>query len=90
MTKLFRYGKEYVQVFGQAKITCISLQDEIISEVSGKNEKCFEPVIQSNLKFAAHGCKFLINYKQNLPKFVKCINEMIIDENEDEGKVQKF
>ena len=94
MTKLFRYGKEYVRVFGQARTTCISLQDEIINEVREIDEKQnstnHAPVIQSNLKFAAHGCKFLLNYKHNIPKFVKRINEMLIDENEDDEKVDKF
>ena len=64
MSLLLRYGKEYVRVFGQAKTTCISLQDEIINEVKEIEEKqnspTLAPVIQSNLKFAAHGCNFLL------------------------------
>ena len=90
MTKLFRYGKEYVRVFGQCNVTCVSLQDEIIAEVRQNNVKGYEPVIQSNLKFAAHGFKFLMNYKENLPKFIHRINNMLFDVNEDKEKVEKF
>ena len=96
VTKLFRYGKEYVRVFGQAKEVCISLKDDIIQEVSREDKeelflnKVYQPVIMSNLKFAAYGCKFLYNYKNNVIKYIVRINEMQFDKEEDEDKVMKF
>ena len=48
------------------------------------------PVIRSNLKFAAHGEHFLKNYSQNLPSYVKRMNEVIFDKNETSKKQQLF
>ena len=79
-----------LRVFGPCNITCISLQDEIIEGAREKDTKGYAPVVQSNLKFAAHGCKFLMNYKENLPKFIKRINDMLFDSDEDKEKVEKF
>ena len=65
------------------------MTDDIIKEVEreGNDEFLQSKVNRSNLKFAAYGCKFLINYKNNLIKYIMRINEMQFDKDKDEDKV---
>ena len=53
-------------------------------------DKVYQPVVQSNLKFAAYGHKFLKNYQHSIVKFVRRINEMQFDSYEDEKKAHDY
>ena len=99
ITKMFRYGKEYARTIFRPSEECVSLTDMTDSdnieegaheEEEDENIRSFEPVIRSNLKFAAHGATFLHNYLNNLPKYVARLNQILApDANEDVLKIEK-
>ena len=58
-----------------------------------KSTKQYQPIIQSNLKFAAYGFKFVKNTLHNYPKYLqrmKILQENLQHDNTDKGKVEKF
>ena len=59
MTKLFRYCKEYVRVFGQTNITCISLNDELNNEVE-REEMSYSSTDKKSLQASSCQVKFEI------------------------------
>ena len=96
MTKTFRYGKEYARLFSRT-VECISLTDFVQDFEEEETEEDFvsdgkskQPVIRSNLKFAAHGAKFLKNYLNNLSKYVIRMNQILApNSNEEKEKQEK-
>ena len=49
---------------------------EADANLNYQETKTYQPVIQSNLKFAAYGSKFLKNYIHNLSKYIARLNEV--------------
>ena len=66
------------------------MEDEpfLFDETSSK--ATLMPVIHSELKFAAHGSKFLKNYICNLPHYVKRLNAVVNDDKEPVKKQQLY
>ena len=97
ITMVFRWGKEYKRVFvgGEGDNECVSVRDneieierELQEEIirgDGEVPK-YQPVIQSNLKFAAHGHKFLFNFAGNLRFYITRFSDI---QNEDDAAKKK-
>ena len=94
ITKQFRYGKEFSHVFVSESIDrCVSIQNEddtdSLSSLESPTKASLMPVIRSDLKFAAHGHKFLKNYISNLSHYVRRMNDIIYSSDEPKDKQQK-
>ena len=89
VTKVFRWGKAFHETFSDPddiEQRCVSItdivqddenDDEDDEELIGLAE--YAPVLQSNLKFAAHGAKFLNNYIKNIPHYILSLNNRVND-----------
>ena len=77
VTKVFTHGKEH-----QGLIELVDIMN--VESCDGCDEsvlKLLSPVVKSNLKFAAHGFKFLKNYINNLPIYIQALNKAQNDNN---------
>ena len=106
ITVCFRRGKEYSHVVSTSVFDrCVSLtdsldyydniNDHIESEDNDLDSSVsqgllYAPVIQSDLKFAAYGSKFIKNYLGNISTYVKRMNQALNDDSEDTTKCEKF
>ena len=102
-TLLFRYGKEYGHAFfNEDMIRSVSLIDSEQADdpedtsttdfipTDSNGAKRYQPVIQSNLKFAGNGKKFLKNYIGNLPVYIRRMNQILANpSDETPSKVEK-
>ena len=95
ITKYFRWGKEYSHIFATKDMDrCVSVAeiieegDELFDE--GENSASYAPVLQSDLKFAAYGQKFIKNYLENLPHYIRRMNEAQLDDTMNNEKKAQY
>ena len=94
ITKMFRYARTIFRSSEECVLLTDMTDSDDIEEGTCEEEdvetvRSFEPVIRSNLKFAAHGATFLHNYLNNIPKYVARLNQILApDSNEDANKIE--
>ena len=83
VTKIFTHGKEHqglielVDVINEENVGPECADSDTLDE----SIKFLNPSLRSSLKFAAHGHKFLKNYVNNLPIYIKALNKAQNDNN---------